>query len=68
MNSLTKQITKDSCDTCYQIACKKCDWKASDMEALEIQKGKLTNCPKCGWKPTSNPSQFLVTGDADNLS
>lgn len=40
-----------TCETCYQIACKKCDWVASDEEVELIQKGEMTACPKCGWKP-----------------
>jgi len=41
-----------TCDMCYQIACKKCDWVANDKEVVSIQKGDMTVCPKCGWQPT----------------
>jgi len=39
------------CQTCYRIACKKCDWVASEKEVLQIQQLILTACPSCGWKP-----------------
>lgn len=42
--------TKD-CDICYQITCKKCKWVAGMEEVEKIQKGELTACPMCGWKP-----------------
>ncbi len=40
---------------CPEIKCgnkeKRCNWKASESEADEITAGRLTKCPKCGWKP-----------------
>jgi hypothetical protein len=44
-------MKKNSCKTCYQIACKKCDWVATEEEVLAIKKGELTACPQCSWKP-----------------
>lgn len=44
-------MTDIPCTTCYQIACRQCDWVATDEEVLLIQKGKMTACPRCGWKP-----------------
>lgn len=44
-------MTDKDCTICYRIACKKCDWVASDEEVEKIQKGLLTVCPICGWKP-----------------
>lgn len=41
----------DKCDICYRIACKRCGWVASDEEALLIQNGEITECPRCGWSP-----------------
>lgn len=38
-------------EACNKISCKKCNWEASEEEAAKIQEGKLTSCPKCGWKP-----------------
>lgn len=47
-----KNVNKSgTCTICYRVACKKCDWIASDEEVLLIQQQKLTACPKCGWKP-----------------
>jgi hypothetical protein len=42
---------EEICDVCYKIICKGCSWTASDEEVLQIQKGELTACPECGWKP-----------------
>ncbi len=39
------------CETCFKIACKECDWVASEKEVDLIQKGDMTTCPKCAWKP-----------------
>lgn len=41
----------NNCDECFRIACKQCDWVASDEEVLQVQKQTLTTCPKCGWQP-----------------
>jgi len=46
-----KQQTNTSCQTCYRIACKQCDWVASKEEVVQIQQGLMTACPFCGWKP-----------------
>lgn len=40
-----------SCDICFRIACKACDWVASDEEVERVQKGVLAACPQCGWIP-----------------
>jgi len=42
---------EEVCSDCYRIACKQCDWVASEQEVKEIQKGCMSACPKCGWKP-----------------
>lgn len=39
------------CETCFKIICKKCGWAATDADVLKIQKGEMTACPECGWKP-----------------
>lgn len=44
-------MNQEQCTTCYQIACKKCDWVATEEDVLLIQKGEVTKCPICGWKP-----------------
>jgi hypothetical protein len=46
-----KEKNTESCDICYKIICKGCGWEASGEEVLKIQKGELTACPVCGWKP-----------------
>ena len=38
-------------NNCPEIKCRKCAWKANENEVREITKGKLSRCPKCGWKP-----------------
>lgn len=43
--------TEQSCKACYRIACRQCEWVASEEEVLQIQKEILTSCPMCGWKP-----------------
>ncbi len=42
---------EQQCQTCYRIACRKCEWIASEEEVVLIQKETLTSCPLCGWKP-----------------
>ena len=42
---------KPTCETCYRIACRKCTWVATQEEVAAIQKGAMTACPLCGWKP-----------------
>lgn len=42
---------QQKCETCYRIACKNCDWVATEEEVVAIQNGTLTACPQCGWKP-----------------
>lgn len=42
---------RKDCDICYQIVCKRCGWKADEDAVLQIQKGEMTACPKCGWRP-----------------
>jgi len=50
-DSMTKATEGD----CPEIKCgnkeKRCNWKASESEVDEIVSGRLTKCPKCGWKP-----------------
>lgn len=46
-----KQKQQITCETCFRIACKKCTWVATTQEVEAIQKGKMTACPLCGWKP-----------------
>lgn len=38
---------------CEEIKCGKkgCGWKANESEAQQVVEGKLTHCPRCGWKP-----------------
>lgn len=51
-NSMSKMDTKDnSCEVCFRITCKRCEWVATDQEVERIQKGNLNACPICGWKP-----------------
>lgn len=38
-------------ENCSKIKCKKCSWEASENEAQQVTEGKLTCCPRCGWKP-----------------
>ena len=42
---------KQNCEICYRIICKQCGWVASDYDVSKIQKGELSACPTCGWKP-----------------
>jgi DNA-directed RNA polymerase subunit RPC12/RpoP len=42
---------KENCDICYKIICRQCGWEADDDAVLKIQKGEITACPECGWKP-----------------
>jgi hypothetical protein len=44
-------MSEENCDICYKIICKQCGWTASDEEVMKIQKGEITECPECGWKP-----------------
>lgn len=50
-----ESMTKATEGDCPEIKCgnkeKKCSWKANESEVNEITAGKLTKCPKCGWKP-----------------
>lgn len=41
----------NKCEICYRIACRKCDWVATEAEVVEVQQGVLTECPVCGWSP-----------------
>ena len=45
------QKLAEVCETCFRIACKQCDWIASNEEVQKIQAGILVACPECGWKP-----------------
>lgn len=55
MISVTNTIKEtNSCEICYRIACKQCDWVASEEEVIAIQQGELSACPQCGWKPNNN--------------
>ena len=38
-------------ESCPEIKCKHCPWKASDSEVSAIQAGTITECPKL-WKKT----------------
>jgi hypothetical protein len=42
---------ENNCEECFRIICKRCGWVASDEAVSQIQCGKLTACPECGWKP-----------------
>jgi hypothetical protein len=44
-------MKKEDCAICYKIICKQCGWEASDTEVVQIQKGEITACPECGWRP-----------------
>lgn len=50
-----ESMTKATEGDCPEIKCgnkeKKCNWKANSTEVDEITSGRLTKCPKCGWKP-----------------
>lgn len=48
--TMTQNEDKNSCP---EIKCGRrgCSWKANDTEAEKIQKGELTCCPKCKWRP-----------------
>lgn len=48
---MEKSAINKTCDICFRIACKKCDWVATDEEVELVQKEILKECPKCGWKP-----------------
>lgn len=50
------QQKEEKCKTCFKIACKQCDWVATDEEVFLIQQQKLTSCPVCGWVPNSAKS------------
>ncbi len=39
------------CEICYRILCKRCGWVAFEDDVIKIQKGEITACPECGWKP-----------------
>lgn len=47
---------QQTCETCYRIACRKCDWVANAEDVIQIQKQILTACPQCGWKPGDLPT------------
>ncbi len=40
-----------TCNDCFKIICKNCNWEASFLETQSIQKGEMDCCPECGWKP-----------------
>ncbi len=44
-------MTNSTEGNCPEIKCGKCTWKASEEEVSQINQGKLTKCPNCGWKP-----------------
>lgn len=50
-----ESMTKTTEGDCPEIKCgnkeKRCNWIASESEVDEITSGRLTKCPKCGWKP-----------------
>ena len=46
-----ESMTKTTEGNCPEIKCRKCTWKANEKEADQISHGKLTKCPRCGWKP-----------------
>jgi DNA-directed RNA polymerase subunit RPC12/RpoP len=43
---------KIECIDCFKIICRQCGWIADEAAELQIQKGELTTCPMCGWKPS----------------
>ncbi len=49
MKTTAKSVTE--CETCFQIACRACEWIAIAEEVELIQQGLLTQCPLCGWIP-----------------
>lgn len=51
MQKNTDANSSQSCQACYRIICKECNWTASEEEVLQIQQGLLTKCPVCGWRP-----------------
>jgi DNA-directed RNA polymerase subunit RPC12/RpoP len=48
---MEKMQTTIECVDCFKIVCKQCGWEATDMDVIKIQKGEMTACPVCGWKP-----------------
>jgi hypothetical protein len=44
-------MKKEDCVVCFKIVCRNCQWEPSDEEVIQIQAGKLTACPQCGWVP-----------------
>lgn len=51
MNTVSDKITKENCEDCLKVRCRRCSWEANNEEVSLIQKEILTSCPKCGWKP-----------------
>ncbi|HSW96656.1 MAG TPA: hypothetical protein VLF89_02405 [Candidatus Saccharimonadales bacterium] len=51
LHNVRNMNEEQQCQTCYRIACRKCEWIASEEEVVLIQKETLTSCPLCGWKP-----------------
>jgi len=48
---MNKKDINTFCEMCFQIKCKQCSWTATEKDLIKIQKGELTTCPQCGWKP-----------------
>lgn len=51
MSRSKKQPDTETCEACFQIRCKKCQWIATDQDVFAIQQGQMSACPVCGWKP-----------------
>jgi len=57
---MNKKDINTFCETCFQIKCKQCSWTATEKDLIKIQKGELTTCPQCGWKPENLYQTILV--------
>ena len=47
------------CEVCFKIICGGCGWEPDDDEVLLIQKEIITECIKCGWKPSPTRSRLV---------
>ena len=45
------RVDSGTCEACFRIICRNCNWIAKKEEVALVQKGLLTSCPQCGWKP-----------------
>ena len=46
--NMTSNQDKESCP---EIKCKNCPWKANNEQSKKVQSGKLKECPLCEWSP-----------------